>query len=114
MNTMVIILGVSLVNPSDSFIEYAQTISKIPARISTIQAIQPSSFLYKNQAVLTIFPVNSDTQFTREGVPPRYKNFIKPRCSNLVMVDVENAKSEIVLIIGQFIHNNYMRMDSEY
>jgi len=34
--------------------------------------------------------------------------------ATLVMVDFENAKSEIVLIIGQFIHNNYMRMDSEY
>lgn len=30
---MVMMLGVSLLNPSDSFIEYAQTISNRPAKI---------------------------------------------------------------------------------
>ena len=37
-------LGVSLVNPSDIFMVYAQTISKIPAKTRTIQAMTSSKF----------------------------------------------------------------------
>lgn len=39
MKTIVMILGVNLVNPSDNFIEYAQITSKIPAKTKIAHAI---------------------------------------------------------------------------
>ena len=47
IKTRVIILGPIRVKPSDSFMEYAHTISKIPAKISTIQAMTTSKFKSK-------------------------------------------------------------------
>lgn len=46
MKTIVTMLGVSFVKPSDIFIEYAQIISKIPAKIKIAQAIF-NSLLYQ-------------------------------------------------------------------
>lgn len=44
MKNKVTILGVSFVKPSDNFMLYAQTISKIPAKIRKTQAMTSSKF----------------------------------------------------------------------